>query len=248
MAKKSDSSSEGQLDFLEGIEDVEEILPEENSVDISSIPWNERARYITIGKLSGCREIDEMMASPLSDTCKGVVAVRKSNTKRMYVEASLLTGADFAKISDVLEIPEDVIERYALIYFDVMDMDRLDKIAVLEMTSDSKDKTFKMWALSQGMDFITWRVGKTVNISPVNGLNQLMSDSYFKARESFVDPSQNAKDSALKWTKQTVDIARVLKSWVTDADEAVKDIKLALKGLEKSGNELQFDLLDDLNN
>lgn len=215
-------------------------------VDIDDIRWDERSSFIDKGESSGCPIIDAFLKDPLPKLCEEVLYIRDSPTRKVYVEAALLTESPYPQIGDVLDIHGEVIELYAKVFFDVLTMDRISKVEVIESCKEESEKQLKLWALAQGLDFIAWRLGKQVKLSPVDGLSSLMSDSYFKAKEAFFNSSTSASSKeALRWTKQTVDIAKLLKGWVSDADEAVKDIEFALK--EYTEEELQFDLLDTLN-
>jgi hypothetical protein len=213
--------------------------------DIESIPWDQRAGYIDRREISGCPLLDAFLETPLPGLCREVLAIRTSKTRRTYVEAALLTQATPGAISTVLDIHEEYIDAYRKVYFDVESMDRLSKIEVIEACQDADERNLKMWAITQGLDFLAWRLGKPVTLSPVEGLSALMSDSYFKAREAFFNNSTSASgQQALKWTKQTVEIAKLLKSWVSDSAEAMRDIEFALR--EYTEGSVQFDLLENL--
>lgn len=154
--------------------------------------------------------------------------LNKSALKRRYIEACLLASSDFQRISDILEIPADVIQMYAAVFYDVADLDKLSKLELLDV-KDRDEHMMKLWALSQGLDFIEWRLGKAVNISPIDGLKELFTMSVFKAKESlFSGNSSESSKEGVKWSKMSMDIARLLKVWVMDSDAAKKDIELAL--------------------
>lgn len=157
------------------------------------------------------------------------LALNKSLLKRRYVEACLLASNDFERIASILELPVELIRMYALIFYDVAELDKLSKLELLNV-KDRDEHMMKLWALSQGLDFIEWRLGKPVSISPIDGLKDLFTTAVFKAKEAMF--SGNASDSSkegVKWAKMSMDIARLLKVWILDTDAAKKDIEMALQ-------------------
>lgn len=169
-------------------------------------------------------------------------ALNKSKVKKSYVESCLLASNDLEKISRLLEIPEKVLWFYRKIFFDVLDIDRLTKLEHIDTLRDKNEANMKLWALSLGLDFLAWRLGHQVNISPVEGLNDLFSTCIYKSKEAVFN--QNASDASkesTKWVKLSLDIARLLKIWVMDSEGARKDLELALQEVIPS-----FKSLDDL--
>ena len=221
-------------------------MADNTDVDIDSIHWADRASFVDKKVVSGCPLIDAFLMDPLPALCREVLVIRRSEMRRWYVEAALLTEASDVIVGDTLDIHPEIVGVYRKVFFDVGSMDRISKIEVVESCKDESEKNLKLWAMTQGMDFLAWRLGKPVKLSPVDGLSALFSDSYFKARESFFNGSSSASAAnALKWTKQTVEIGKLLKAWVSDSEAAVKDIEFALR--EFTEDEKQFDLLDSLN-
>lgn len=156
------------------------------------------------------------------------LALNKSTLKRRYVESCLLASADLARISSILEIPEEQIRFYRDVFYDVSELDKLSKLELLDV-KDRDEHAMKLWALSQGLDFVEWRLGRVVSINPVAGLQDLFTTCVFKAKESmFSGNAADASKEGVKWTKMSLDIARLLKVWVMDSDAAKKDIELAL--------------------
>lgn len=156
--------------------------------------------------------------------------IHDSHVKKRYVEASLLTSAPFDEIAEVLDIPAEVIQMYADIYYDVIDLDRLSKLDLVDSCTNHEDRVFKLWSMSQGMNFIAWRLGKRFSTSAVEGLTDLFNDCIYKAKEAFFNPNAtvSSKEST-KWVKLAIEIAKLLKMWVTDSTAAKKDIELALR-------------------
>ena len=156
--------------------------------------------------------------------------IHKSNLRKNYIEASLLCEPNLAKISSVLEIPVDVIEVYQEFFFDVRGLDKLGKIEHIESVEDENERQLKLWALGQKMNFISWRLGDKVTLSPVDGLIEMFSTCMYKAKESVY--SSNTSDSskeAIKWTKLSADIARLVKMWTLDNSAAKADLEIAIR-------------------
>ena len=190
--------------------------------------------------------VDHLLDNPLPEEVKvSVDSIHKDKIQRMYVESCLLATSNLTEISEVLEIPESILLLYKDLYFDVTDMNKLQKLSVISSSRDSSEQQMKMWALSQGMEFIKWRIGRKVNISPIEGLTALFSDSFYKSKEAFFNPnvSQSSRES-IRWVKQSVDIAKLLKSWVADSEEAMRDIEIALE--QYIGDDIEFPTIDEL--
>lgn len=186
--------------------------------------------------LSGQTGYDGWVDKYLSDSPdSGRTAIDKiytSSLKRSYVEAALLATQDYEKISELLEIPPSTVEFFSKIFFDVSNLDRLDKLELVTNTKDKADRNLKIWSMSFGLDFLAWRLGKAVVISPVEGLTQLFNDCLFKSKEAIFNNNNSAssKESA-KWVKLSIDIARLLKVWLVDSSAAMKDLEIALKSV-----------------
>jgi hypothetical protein len=211
-------------------------------------------RYVLIrdGKTGVDELVDKILSEPDSPEKKAfdkACELRHRITKKRYIEACFLASTDIPKISTILGIPILVLEVYQKIFYDIEGMDNLDRLELLEST-DREESMLKTWALSQGLDFITWRIGGAVSIDPVEGLNDLFTIATYKSKEALF--SANASDSskeAVKWVKTSADLARLIKAWVMDGDSAREDIKLALEeirpkfeGLDSIKEDLGFDL------
>lgn len=157
------------------------------------------------------------------------IPLKESKLKKGYIEASLLCCSDFQTISNVLELAPEVVEMYALIFYDVAELDKLSKMELLDVR-DKAEASLKLWALSQGIEFISWRMGKQIQISPVEGLVDLFTTCMYKSKEAMF--SQNAAEAskeATKWVKLSMDIARLLKVWTVDSGAAKKDLEIAIR-------------------
>ena len=201
---------------------------------------NERHRLIKKGEKTGDVYVDMFLEEEISPIAKEAVRILYTEHKRIYVEACLLASDDYDYISELLDIPKQVIETYCKVFFDIHEYDRVDKVKLIENEENNDGQVLKMWCFSQGLEFIAWRLGKPSKITPVDGLSSLYSDCYYKAKEAIYNPnSSDASKEGLKWAKQTTDIARLLKSWITDTDEAKKDIELALENLTGENTEFE---------
>lgn len=209
-------------------------------------PADYRAKLLKTGTREVDPLVDHLLQNPLSDEVKlSIDTINKDKIQRMYVESCLLATANLGEISEVLEIPESILMLYRDIYYDVCNMTKLQKLSIISSSRDASEQQMKMWALSQGMEFIKWRIGKKIAISPVDGLSALFSDAFYKSKEAFFNPNSSVSSrEALRWAKQSVDIAKLLKTWVADSEEAMKDIELALE--KYIGDDIQFPTLDQL--
>ena len=176
-----------------------------------------------------------------------VRSIAKDKVQKLYVESSMIATSDLDLISSFLEVEVEVLDLYRALYYDIEGFTKLQKLAHIDRIKDPGEKGMKTWALSQGMLFLEWRFGNRVAITPVEGLTNLFNDSYFKSKEAFFNHNgTEATKEALKWVKQTTDLARQLKLWVTDSEEAMKDINIALQKL--TGDDIKFKTMDELMN
>jgi hypothetical protein len=172
-------------------------------------------------------------------------SISLSPTKKGYLEASLLCDKDLAKIANLLEMPIEVVTMYRDIFYNVSEYDKLSKLDLIANTSDVGEKSMKTWALSQGLNFVSWRLGNLVNISPVEGLQEMFTTCIFKSKEAlFSGNISEASKESTKWVKLSMDLARLIKVWVMDSAAAKKDLEMAL--LEVIPNFQGLDSLDGL--
>lgn len=161
--------------------------------------------------------------------------------KRSYIEACLLASDDVDEIAELLEMDKAIIKMYNDIFYDIGKLDRLSKLELLDV-KDSDEAVMKIWALSQGLDFVRWRLGKKVNISPVDGLTDLFNTCLYKSKEAIFNKNDSgASRESTKWVKLSMDIARLLKIWVMDSAGARRDIEIALREVVPD-----FKTIDDL--
>jgi len=176
--------------------------------------------------------VDKILSEPTSPEAvlyKQAEALGRNPTKKMYVEAALITGSSLESVSDVLELRLELLRAYHYFFFDMVDVDRLTKIDHIDNLRDKNEAVMKLWALNHGLDFLAWRLGKKVTISPVEGLQDLFSTCIYKAKEAIYasSTSEQSKES-VKWTKLSMDLARIIKSWVMDSSEAKRDLEIAI--------------------
>jgi hypothetical protein len=191
--------------------------------------------------------VDQLLDGVFPEIVAAATVLYKDRTQRMYVESSLLATNDLEVVSRFLEVEVAVLDMYRSLYFDVARLTKLQRMAYLDGIKDGPERNMKSWALTQGVRFLEWRFGNDVRISPVEGLTSIFSDCYYKSKEAFFNGnSSEASKEAAKWTKQAVEVARLLKSWVTDANEAMKDINIALE--QYMGDDITFPTEEDLEN
>ncbi len=210
------------------------------------MPVNARAILIRKKTLGTDPLADKIINEP--ESAEGVLyaqakRLNESPLKKGYIESSLLTCDDLNEIAILLEIPLEVVTMYRDVYYEVTGLDKLSKMELLNC-HDKNEANLKLWALSQGMPFIAWRLGKQTNISPVDGLQDLFTTCIYKAKEAMFNGNiSEASKESTKWTKLSMDIARLLKLWVMDSVAAKKDIELALMEIDPT-----FEGLDSLDN
>ena len=155
--------------------------------------------------------------------------LKRSPLKSMYVEACLLASNDLEKISSILELDVEVLAMYSSIFYSVEGLDKLSKLELLDV-KDRNEQLLKIWALNQGLDFIAWRLGMQTTISPVDGLTELFSTAMYKAKEAcFSGNASEESKEAVKWSKMAMDLARLLKAYTMDTNQAKQDLQLALE-------------------
>lgn len=194
---------------------------------------NDKAKLIRTNKLGVDSRVDEILQnpeSPLAVLYRKTELLSKNSLKKSYIESSLLCSDDLEKISKILEVSVETLTVYREFFFDTEGFDRLSKIEHIEGVKDKNEMLLKMWALSHGLDFISWRLGYRVTISPVEGLADLFSTCIYKSKEAmFNSSSSDASKEGTKWAKISTDIARLLKLWVMDSSAAKKDLEIAIR-------------------
>lgn len=204
-----------------------------------------RGKLLARGTKDTDQLVDSLLNGAFPELVAAATALYKDRTQKMYVESSLLATNDLSVISKFLELDVPLLEMYRSLYFDVAHFTKLQRMAYLDNIKEGPERNMKAWALTQGVRFLEWRFGNDVKISPVEGLSAMFADCYYKSKEAFFNgnSSESSKEAA-KWTKQSVEIARLLKSWITDADAAMADINIALE--QYMGDDIKFPTIDEL--
>jgi len=194
---------------------------------------NDKAILVKKGITGKDARVDSILSSDdpvLADLYQKSLAITQSKLRKSYVEASLLCEPDLAKISEILEVPQEVLEIYQEFFFDVRDLDKLGKIEHIESVKDDNERQLKLWALGQKISFIQWRLGDKVTLSPIDGLVEMFSTCMYKAKEAvYSSNSSESSKEAIKWTKMSTDIARLLKVWTLDNSAAKADLEIAIQ-------------------
>lgn len=147
-----------------------------------------------------------------------------SAIKKNYVDAAFMASDDVKEISDLLEIPVDVLTAYRQFFFNIEGYNKLSKLELLE-EYDPQGKDLLTWAMASGLTFLGWRLGKVVDINPVTGLKELFSLAMYKAKEAAFGSDTS---ETVKWAKVSLDTSRLLKAWTMDASAAKNDIEMAI--------------------
>ncbi len=218
----------------------------QNMLDI-----NVKARMIRNNIRGEDAGVDEILNNPQGELAKKfnrALISWENRLRRSYIESARMASSDLDHIARTIEIPRDQLEIYYEYFFDIEGWDRLDKIEHIERVGE-KHKTealLKMWTMTQGLDFLAWRLGKKVNISPVEGLIDLFSTCIFKSKEAMFNGSgTEAGNESIKWTKQSTDIGRLLKMWVMDSAAAKKDLEIAIREIVPEFGSIDEILADD---
>lgn len=193
------------------------------------------AKIIARGEKGTDPLADLFLETTLSEDCEEVRDICRNKVKRVYMESALLASEDVERICQIFGFKKEVVELYEKAFYNVFGLSKLEKAWLVDMCDDPHEQNMKRWAFSQGIDFLAWRLGIKVELSPVDGMVSLYADCYYKAKEAFFNPnSAEASKEALKWTKQASELSRILKSWITNNNEAMRDIEMALSSLGPS--------------
>ena len=159
---------------------------------------------------------------------------------RAYVEASLLATEDFQDISDVLDIEVHALMLYHDLYYSVHDLPRLYKAQHLSKIDNSEERTLKQWAMTNGMDFIKWRLGLATTESMLDKVTSLQSDAYYRSKEAFFNSnSTTASSEGLKWSKQVVILTKLLSEMGGgESSDASDDLQLELSRITEHNIDL----------
>lgn len=206
------------------------------------------ARYLLIKTKTSGR--DSMSDAVLSGDEQAVTKYQLAKeiydnpVKKSYVEACLLASQDFDAVAKVLGLKPYTVKAYHDFFYNVSDLDKLSKLSLIEESASNDERVMKLWSYTQGLEFVAWRLGEAVPVDPIGGLKELFTLCVYKSKEAlFAGGHTEAGKEATKWTKLSMDLARLLKLWVMDSDAARKDIEMALKTINP-----EFEGFDSLDN
>ncbi len=183
--------------------------------------------------------LDEHVDPAVMRECKEIYEDKLMKT---YVEACLLATEDFEDISESLEVDKHVLMVYHDIYYAVHNLSRIRKTRHLSKIEDNDERNLKQWSMTNGMDFIKWRLGIITKQSTMDSIVQLQSDAYFKSKEAFFNSNNtSASTEGLKWSKQAVHLTRLIADLEEeeDTDEAADDLQLQLQRIDETNINLK---------
>jgi hypothetical protein len=148
----------------------------------------------------------------------------------IILKAALITGESDDKLAEVLGKSKEQIAK-ARADFPACGYGRLDKLQYITEVENKSERVYLLWAYSNGLNFIKWKLGLIPDMDPVTAVKQLFTDTIMKSREAiyFSNTEEESKE-ATKWTALSVQLAKLLKSWVLDSEAAVHDLHIALEG------------------
>ncbi len=149
---------------------------------------------------------------------------------QLLLESALLTEATDEQIAEVFGYSSEKIKEERE-RFKPSSFSRLEKLDYVTGIEDKTEKLYKLWAISNGLPFIQWKLGIIPTLDPVAALQQLFTDCLMKSRESiFLSNTSEESREAVKWTALSIQLGKLLKSWVLDSNQATLDLQLALSG------------------
>ena len=159
---------------------------------------------------------------------------------RLYVEASLLATEDYDLISKTLELDTHVLMMYHDIYYDVQGMSRVSKMTHLGKIEDADEKSLKQWSMTNGMDFVQWRMGLSTKLSPLDSISRLQADAYYRSKEAFFNSNSTvASSEGLKWSRQAASLTKLLSELSSGStDEAGDELSLELDRITENNIDL----------
>lgn len=207
--------------------------------------YNKRHRDIVACRPGEDELVNEILncnsSGPTYDLYAKALKLYESKLHKNYIEACLLASDDVYQISELLEIPVNILEMYRKVFYDVVGLDKISRLSLVN-TRDQEESALKLWGASLGLEFLAWRLGKGSNISPVDGLKEVFNTCIYKSKEAlFNSNSTVASRESTKWVKLSIEIGKLLKVWVMDSSAAKQDLEIALKEISPD-----FESLEDL--
>ena len=167
--------------------------------------------------------------------------IYEDRVTRLYVEASLLATEDYDSISEVLELDKHVLMVYHDIYYDIQGLTRVAKATHLSKLEDGDERVLKQWSMTNGLEFIRWRMGLSINISTLASIASLQADAYYRSKEAFFNSNTtDASAEGLKWSRQAVVLTKLLNELEGgSSDEAGDELSLELERITENNIELR---------
>ena len=204
-------------------------------------------RCITKGEVSKIEDVNNLI-SILNNTCDNPEAVSlmtsaleiydKELFVREIIEACMLCDDYNSSLCEELfGIPTDILKIYNYYFFDTTvfkyKLQKHEYVRVYQNDNFKDAHLYKIWAISAGMEFFKWKFNPTTySVAPKAILNNLIGDTFFRAKEHLNEPltSATAKE-ALKWIKQAVDSIGGLRALEgSNNDDALKNFyKVAIE-------------------
>lgn len=98
-----------------------------------------------------------------SETFAHAFAIYEDPIQKEIVEALIFSGADPVDVETVFDLPQDVYEAYAHMFFDISGFrSKLDKISYVERYDDEFGKGLKLRALNMGPTYVYFMFGNTI--------------------------------------------------------------------------------------
>ena len=209
---------------------------------------DQRHKLYLQGKTREDEIVDLILSSsdhPIKEIFKEVQSYRSRQIHRQYLEAGLLSISDenqLTELVDMLGMSEAVIRLYKDMYFDISFQDKLTKLELAEVCKNREEASLRLWCISLGPQFLAWRLGKKTDISPVEGLREIFNTCIFKSKEAIFNANASvASRESTKWVKLSIEVGKLLKTWVMDSSAAKQDLEIALKEVIP-----EFDSIEDL--
>jgi len=153
---------------------------------------------------------------------------------RVILNSYLLSDTTFDKIRRTTGVPLDVLNMYALYFFDVtIFRDQLEKVSYVGSQRGripSEQQVYLEAALTKGADYITWLLNGNVNQTPKRVLEAVMTEGYFMGQShKGQDPTSDVAKQARNWLQMGNHAAiNLLRAGVTESDDAFTELRLAL--------------------
>lgn len=131
--------------------------------------------------------------------------IYKDFFQKEIVEALILSGASTTDIKNAFGVPEETIEEYKELFFDVTKLEtHLDKLSYVTNYPDRFGKELKLRAINLGPDFIFFKYANIVPQTPVQRdlIKRMFLSSAYRAMESnYTSMTSEVSKSAIEYAK-----------------------------------------------